>query len=362
MPRIFGKEITRKELMEYTGDIRQIGGLERFRLQDGPEKGVEAVRARSGAGLDFTVLADRGLDIADAAYKGMSLAWTSPTGRINPAFYEPEGLGWLRGFPGGLLVTCGLTYAGAPGEDAGEMQGLHGRYSYIPASHVCLSEGWQGDDYLMEISGRVRQASVFGENLELERRISLKLGDPAVNIEDTVINLGHSTSPLMTVYHMNFGYPLLAPETRLYTTSTEVVPRDDEARRALDRYDTVQPPTAGFNEQVFSHRHHADGAGYAHAALINPSLNDGQGLGVHLSYAVDTLPWMVQWRMCGQGTYVMGLEPANCWVTGRAGERAAGRLQTLEAGESRKFRLRLAVLSSVKEIESLRDRLAAVNK
>jgi hypothetical protein len=54
----------------------------------------------------------------------------------------------------------------------------------------------------------------------------------------------------------------------------------------------------------------------------------------------------------GQGHYVCGLEPATNWVQGRAKERAEGRLQFLEPGDSRHYRLEIGVLSSQAEIDA----------
>ena len=51
---------------------------------------------------------------------GRPLAWRSPTGNIAPGLYEPQGIGWLRGFHGGLLTTCGLRNTGIPSDDEGE--------------------------------------------------------------------------------------------------------------------------------------------------------------------------------------------------------------------------------------------------
>ena len=45
----------------------------------------------------------------------------------------------------------------------------------------------------------------------------------------------------------------------------------------------------------------------------------------------------------GAGLHVLGIEPANCYVEGRAAERARGSLQYLEPGESRRYDLALDV-------------------
>jgi len=46
--------------------------------------------------LTFSVLLDRGMDIGPASFKGMPLAWVSPTGWGHPMYYDQMGSGWLR--------------------------------------------------------------------------------------------------------------------------------------------------------------------------------------------------------------------------------------------------------------------------
>ena len=100
-----------------------------------------------------------------------------------------------------------------------------------------------------------------------------------------------------------------------------------------------QEPEAGFAEQVFLHDIPAGVDGMAEATLFNPKLK----LGVRVRFRKAELPFMAEWKMMGKGTYVVGFEPANAFVLGRASERAAGRLQMLEPGERRKFRVEVAV-------------------
>jgi hypothetical protein len=47
--------------------------------------------------------------------------------------------------------------------------------------------------------------------------------------------------------------------------------------------------------------------------------------------------------MTGEGTYVVGLEPATCRVGGYEAEEAAGRVIRLEPGEVRRHRLEIEV-------------------
>ena len=43
--------------------------------------------------------------------------------------------------------------------------------------------------------------------------------------------------------------------------------------------------------------------------------------------------------MMGEGAYVVGVEPANCHVSGRSAERERGTLQTLQPLETRRYRI-----------------------
>ncbi len=331
MVRLFGREYTRKEVQGYTGTMAQLGGIRPFELRAGRERGVRGFELTTGTGLALTVLADRALDITRASFRGRSLVYLSPSGEAHPSFYEPQGLGWLRTFPGGLLTTCGLSTLGSPGTDAGEELGLHGRVANLPMEEVGYWGEWVGEDYLLHITGALTEGVIFGNPLRFTRHITCKLGGSSVLIDDTVENLGGQPTPHMMLYHCNFGFPLLSPASELITASRRVTPRDEEAAAGLTAYNVFQSPTPGYAEQVFYHEMAADNAGNVRVALINPEL-DG-GLGISLSYHQKQLPRFIQWKMMGYGSYVLGLEPANCYVEGRAQERERGSLLLLQPGE-----------------------------
>ncbi len=352
MATLFRTSYTRAELLQRIGDIGQLAGVRVGELGDGFERGGRVADFRTGSGLAFTVLVDRGLDIGWANFGGASLAWRSSAPAAAPAFFEPAGLGWLRGFYGGLVTTCGLTYLGAPVMDEGQALGLHGRASYIPATHFAYGGDWLGDDYEMWTAGQVREAAALVENVVLRRRISARLGESRLFIEDTVTNEGYQPVPHMLLYHCNFGFPIVSEQTELLAASAEVKPRDEAAAPGLADYHRFQPPTPGYQEQVFYHTLKADTLGQAQAALVNRTFGGGQGLGGYVRFALAELPRLVQWKMMGQGNYVCGLEPATNWVGGRATERAEGRLQFLAPGETRHYKLEIGVLTSQAEIDA----------
>ena len=82
------------------------------------------------------------------------------------------------------MVTCGLTYVGAPCNDQGQELGIHGRIGNTPAKNVTVDGKWEGDEYTMWAQGKMRQSMVFGENLQLTRKITAKLGETRLWIHD----------------------------------------------------------------------------------------------------------------------------------------------------------------------------------
>jgi hypothetical protein len=101
----------------------------------------------------------------------------------------------------------------------------------------------------------------------------------------------------------------------------------------------------------------ADEAGYVTLLLANRGYNDGQGLGIYLKYRQAELPRFTQWKMVGAGTYVTGMEPANCGVEGRDKDRERGILQFLDPGEEREYELEIGVLANNAEIDELASRV-----
>ncbi len=351
MAQLYGQRISREELLKRVGDISQIAEARHVQLVEGNERGVDAVEFRTGTGFNFTVLPGRGMDISYAEYCGKPLCWRSSTGDVASPYYDPEGLRWLRNFFGGLVATCGLTTAGAPSTDQGEELGLHGRIGNTPAKHVWVDGAWDGDDYVMWAQGKMRETRVFGENLQLTRKITAKLGETRFWIQDTVENMGYETSPLMILYHINGGYPAIDGGTELISPTTSATPRDEDARVDAEHYYKIEPPTPHFRERCYYHDMKADSDGFVTAALVNKGIPGG--FGFYVKYRPDQLNTFTEWKMNGEGTYTVGMEPANCRVQGRALERERGTLQFIQPGEKRQFDLEIGVLTSLAEIKAL---------
>ena len=345
----FGRD--RKETEKRIGHTSQLGGLRLHTLAEGRAAGTRAVDFRTASGLDFTVLLDRAMDISEARYKGMSLCWRSPAGDAAPAFYEAEASGWLRTFCGGLMTTCGLTQSGPPHTDEGEALGLHGRISTTPAERVSVREEWEREVLVMEVSGVVREARLFGPGLEMHRRVSARSDSAGLVVRDHIVNAGARPAPVMLLYHINTGFPLLDDASELVLPSSKSEPRDAEAADGAEKWAEMHAPVTGYAEKVYFHTVKPDSDGWVTCALINRGLGDGVGL--RLRYRLEELPFLTQWKMLGDREYVLGIEPGNCKPIGRAAAREAGELAELAAGEEIDTGFEIAVVEGEEGLEGL---------
>lgn len=300
----------RDEILKYVGNQQQLGGSRHYVLSDGWGRNLRCIDVNSGSGLQYTILPDRGMDISLAGYKGTNLVFLTCNGETHPAYFEPENFGWFHTFTGGLLTTCGLTYLGAPVTDEGELLGLHGRYSTIPAKNVSDLSSWINDQYHIKIKGVIEEGVMFGYKMRLEREISSVQGQNNIKITDTVTNFGNKKAPYTILYHMNFGYPLLSEDTEMIIDPLFTRPRDEDAASGISSFKSFIKPEADYKEQVFIHTMRTDAEGNAKVTLQNRKL----GISLSLKFDTKTLPYLWQWKMMGQGEYVLGLEPTNvCW-------------------------------------------------
>jgi hypothetical protein len=233
-----------------------------------------------GGDLRIDVLPARGLDLGRATFRGERFSWESSS--------DP----WW----GGLMFTCGLQNVGVPSEG----QPQHGVYRTLPAHDVATDD--------RTVRGRVTEGP-----LELAREIAVDAG--GVSVTDVVLNAGSDPEPAPFLYHVN----LLWDDVDI--DGERVEPRDDDARSGDWR--SVAPYGA---ERVYEH------LGASRAIVRRGELQ---------VTITSNLPRLWQWIEPDYG--VLGIEPANCSVLGRAHDRAEGRLPTLDPGEERTTTLRIGV-------------------
>lgn len=330
-------------LKPYIGSMQQLAGIRTSTLNDSKGRGMRIADVDNGSGLTFTALLDRGMDIGKASFKGIPLAYMTPVGYSHPAHFESDGLRWLRNFTAGLMTGCGLTNVGVPDDgmedDVDGPMGLHGRLSNTPAENISVTEEWIDEQYQLHLSGIVREACFGRENLELKRTISTAMGDNSITFIDCVTNCGVRPSPLMLLYHINIGFPLLSETATLSAHVKSTTPRNEDAAKETGDWAQCHKPTADLSERCFFHNIEADSDGMARMTLSNPDT----GLALEIAYCKKELPFFTQWKMLGEQEYVMGLEPANCHPDGQTQERENGTLRMIEPDETIEHKVVLSI-------------------
>lgn len=355
--------LEKEKLRKYLGSMGQLAGLKKYRLDDGRASGVEAVDVRTGGGLEYTVLPGRGMDIAWTSYKGAPISYMSNTGVSAAAFYEPDGMEWLRGFFAGMLTTCGFANVGGPCEGShpvigGRKYGLHGRLTNIPAAEVGTREEWVDGKYVMCVTGKMRESIVHGENMTLRRSICSTLGENAIELHDVIENESNRPQPMMLLYHMNLGWPLLSKDTRLATASESIQGASDEAQAEMEIHNRFEDPVPGRTERCYFHVPMAGEDGLARVAVINDALE----LGVQFSFRPEQLSCLCEWKMLNEGEYVLGIEPGNTYPTGRANAETEGKLDMLAPGEVRHVDITIEILDGAEAISAAEQQIAQIKK
>lgn len=371
MVELYGTRRSRRDLAASAGSLSQFASVRLMTLGDGVERGIRMLEFRTGTGLRFTVLVDRALDIADCEYRGLAVGWHSPAGFKHPglAEYEGEGgLAWLRSFSG-LMVTCGLDhilfmydepadhYVYGPRKSVSHS--IHGRIGTLPARLAGYGETWDGDDCTLWCEGVVSQGTVFGEDLQLIRRIEAKVGSNEIKLSDRVVNRGFYRTPHMYCYHINVGHPVVAEGSRYLAPIKDVVwaaHAGADYRKQEVGYRTLPAPKMKFHEQVWQHELAADAAGEVPVAVVNDAL----GIGFEVVTRKDQFPCMFEWQNLQAGQYALGIEPSTNHVLGHKAARDRGELIWLEHGDERAYETTFRVLAGADEIAATGKRIAAL--
>ncbi|MBS6398075.1 MAG: aldose 1-epimerase family protein [Clostridiales bacterium] len=317
----------------YLGHESQLYGVEEYRLTGGKGDGMRLLQVKNGKGMEFTVSADRCADISRLCFRGVNMSYFSPCGYVAPAYYDCVGDGFLKSFTAGFLTTCGLNEVGVPCEDGGEQLPLHGTIANTPAEHLY----WEKDEREIRIHAEVADERIFSHKLVLHRVIHCSLEENSFSIRDRIVNEGDTEYPVMLLYHMNMGYPLLSEHTELYVPSKEVIPRNERAAEGLDVWNKMQKPEAQFEEQCYFHRFEKNGL----AAVYNPGIDQG----LVIRFDAENLPFFTEWKMMGERDYVLGLEPGNCHPDGRAKMREQGKMTILQPGEEVRYEVQVSMIA-----------------
>ena len=312
------------------------------RFEDGPAKGFRFIDVSMSDGLTFRVLPDRGFDIGAASVAGLPIAWLSAVGYCAPVSEgdqqaDPDGLGWLARFTGGLLTTCGPDNIGLPSVDLGIGHGLHGGWTDMRADDVTIDRSFVDDEIELTVGATMQFRGVDNADLHIKRSIVTRTGTPSVDVIDSITNNGPGHEPILMLYHVNFGAPLWVPgATVSYPPSTTTTPRTPHAATMLSVADQAPVASSDAEEYVFERV-------VAECESTGVTVTNEQvGLRVRVQWMSETLPISHQWVQPAEGTYALGIEPANAGLAGRGVLRREGTLPMIDSGQTLQFAVRVS--------------------
>lgn len=322
------------------GNWYQIAGTRSYILDDGKMRGTRAIDVRTGGGLEYTVLPDRGLDISLATYRGSNIVYFGPSGEASPAFYDVHGINWLHSFYAGLLTTCGPDNLGGPCVDNGEELGQHGRFNNTPAVNVSCETDMLEDEPEIKIAGTIDFSVPLLQKIKVKRTITSRVGENEINIHDVIRNEGGEVVPLSMLYHINFGYPLLDEGVEIEVSSDNVEPYDEYSKEHLEDRKTFKAPLAQNAEK--NYLYHFTHKKEAFAKIVNRKI----GIGARISFNTDEFEFLNQWNMEGIKDYVLALEPCTVPCLNRAKLRSQNKLKFIKPKEVKELRVNIKIFDA----------------
>jgi hypothetical protein len=304
----------------------------------------------------------RGMGIHRASCDGVELGWHSPVrGPVNPRnvpLDEASGIGWLSGFDE-FLVRCGLEWCGAPewNGDGKLIHPLHGRIANLPAHRVEV--GFDGATNELVVVGTVDEARIFANKLRLISTLRTKLGSNEFAITDEITNLSTLPGELQLLYHINQGVPLVGEGAKFHAPVKTLVPKDAHAASEIGNWQTYPAPQHG-PESVFFFELLSGDDGWTQTLLSSVSGKEG------LAVAFDRrqFPLFTLWKnpLPVEDGYVTGLEPCINLPNTKGFEKSQGRVAVLQPGETRRFDMRLEVLTTAGEVGNVRQQIDTLQK
>jgi len=316
----------------YIGNESQLYGVEEYSLVGGYKDNVKMLHAYNATGLDMTISLDRNADIVSLKCNGKNISYITPNGIRHHTNYDPNGDGWIKHFTAGFLTTCGYQNVGVPCNVDGVDYPLHGSINYIPVDRY----SYDIDDEKIVIKLVVLDEAIFSRKIKRIRTISIPLQSNTFSIEDEFINRGGEETPLLVLYHINIGYPLLKEDSIVNIKHDKVEGRNDYSNKYIETARIMEKPTKNYSERVYFYKNVSENG---FAEVISPS----EKMSLSISYNTKELPFFTEWKMMGIRDYVLGLEPGNVTPEGYKVNKEKGRILILKSNETISYRLTIEI-------------------
>lgn len=313
--------------------------------------------------LRVGVLPDKGADIFELLYKPTDTEYLlhTPRGIRRPIIQTASGGemfldyyegGWQEILPNGG-PSC--TYKGVA-------FGQHDEIALLP---------WE---YHIEADTSAEVQVVFDVRpfhtpFHLVRRMTLREGEPILNIDERLTNEGHETMDFMWGHHPAYGAPFLSSDCHVDLPPGDLILTtfDDEAGTRLAGGQHRWPMASGHNgASVDFSRPDPSGTGQedlgyvvnlpeAWYAITNQKLQ----VGLALTWTLDVFPYLWVWRQFNRSegypwygqVYAMALEPWSSYPSaGLMNAIENGTAAKLAAGESVSATVRAMAYSGIQQV------------
>ncbi|MBO6149427.1 MAG: aldose 1-epimerase family protein [Lachnospiraceae bacterium] len=344
-----------RELHKYAGSLQQLLYARPISYREGRTAQMQSIEVKCGD-LFFHVSPDKCLDVTDLCFRGMNMTFLSKGGLIGRTNMDTNGEEALRSIMGGLFFTCGLENICAPCKVNGHDYPMHGRIRTTPAEHVGIRVIEEDEGASIVISGEMREAELFGENMVLRREIITRLNENSIEVLDEIENQSFREEPMMILYHCNMGYPFLREGSEIYVPTAKVTGREEHSEKHLQGWNRMDAPKDNELEYVYLHDIKSDDNKNTAVMVANRELETA----IAIEYSTENLPYFMEWKSVASGDYVLGLEPANSSVYGKKYHLEKGTLHRMAPGAKEKNRLKFTVLSGNSSIDEMVKRINAI--
>lgn len=313
-------------------------------------------------------LAGKGSDLIEFDYKprGMDFAWLAPGGIRNPLELHstaPDPLGtFIDVYPGGWQDI--FPNAGAASRWAGAVYGQHGEVSALPWDVEIATDTEE------EVAVRFMLRGIKAP-CTLVKVVRLRLGQPEIEVEESVTNDCPVPFQAMWGQHITFGRPFLEAGVRIrLPKGIRAQPHDvavgGSGRRAASTAAfewpigigasgqsedfSVVPPQGTASDLFYL-------SGFPEGSAWYEVVNLATGLGMRIEWDAQTLPYLWYWQEFGATIdypwygrmFTIGLEPSSSFPTNGLPDAVAnGSAIELAPGETRSYWLRARVLEGAR--------------
>jgi hypothetical protein len=304
-----------------------------------PKNSVDVICVNCGD-LSFTVLPQRGMQVNELTYQGVSAGWDTPIGQpYHPKDINPkrpgrvllngqtvEGIGgFLDGFAS--IVTPCFPRFGGPLKEMGEgFDTLHGTATYASADYrtVVINVNRDEKRHYVQLSGKTDVG-----NFQIMTYIIAALGGNSIIYAQQIHNLGGK--PL----HFEYAFHNQLRIGDVVLPTTRVEPKESYGREQIENWWRYGEPTTKMGEQLFFHTIVPVQGLEAHTLLQNGIVRrdltaslvvdpKDKEWGVYNAWFKLAMPMFVQWKNNGPWfvdesklVRVFGSESSHCNVAGQ---------------------------------------------